>query len=297
MNAILPFLLWTLLNPKRRFFNSVSAPARQLHPLMQTLDRAHSLPCCATRHTCVQYLWTCRRHTCVTEQARAETAAHAVIHRGAKLLVCQKTKKQKKEIFFYQLPSENCLSVTCHLRFLTLGGIKLVIHQQSACWYRRITCLFTYRVRIRVRVRLTYKQLKAALSSSLFLSLVQRSVVCRLRGGCCWRILAASVQPPPNVMTGSIEALHTAGSSEAPAFGGVRPAPRHKPRRCAVLSLHSSHSRSLPLICLFPLPSRSACFFSSFTSLWHALSLKVLSCSVEVCFHGGVTSVNLWKWK
>lgn len=151
-------------------------------------------------------------------------------------------------------------------------------------------------------MKLTRKQLKAALSSSFFLSLAQRSVVCRLRGGCCWRILAASVQPPPNVMTGSIEALHTAGSSEAPAFGGVRPAPRHKPRRCAVLSLRPSPLPFPPSYLPFS-PPFSLCLFFFFLFLYFtltrplSLSLKVFSCSVEVCFHGGVTSVNLWKWK
>ena len=35
----------------------------------------------------------------VPEQARAETAAHAVIHRGTKLLVCQKSKKNSHMSF------------------------------------------------------------------------------------------------------------------------------------------------------------------------------------------------------
>lgn len=101
--------------------------------------------------------------------------------------------------------------------------------------------------------------------SLLFFSLVYCSVVYWVWGSYCWRIFAAAEQPPPNVMTSSREILHTAGSSGAPDFRGVRPAPRHKPHRCTVLSLWSSPSHSLPLpllICLFSPPFSLCLFFS-----------------------------------
>lgn len=50
-----------------------------------------------------------------------------------------------------------------------------------------------YRIRVWVIARVTHKELW--LPSSLVFSLGQCSVVCWLQGGCCWRILAASVQP------------------------------------------------------------------------------------------------------
>ena len=80
----------------------MSAPARQLHPLMHHMTEAshcHAVqggaPAFSISEAEGAPVFT------VPEQARAETAAHAVIHRGTKLLVCQKSKK----------------TVTCHLRF------------------------------------------------------------------------------------------------------------------------------------------------------------------------------------
>ena len=93
------------------------------------------------------------------------------------------------------------------------------------------------------------------------------------------------VQPPPNVMTSSREIPSHSWKLRGPDLQGVRLAPRHKPRRCTVLSLCISPSHSLP----FPLPlllliSLFSPPFLLCLTLTRPLS-QVVNRSFEVCFH------------
>lgn len=122
-------------------------------------------------------------------------------------------------------------------------------------------------------------------------TLLQCSSVCRLRGGGCCRTLAASVQPPPNVMTSSRGTLHTAGRPGAPAFRGVLPAPRHKPRWCSFVSFLLSPSLFLSLSAVSP--PLSLCLLLFFRLLH--FDLPALFKSLAVHLKPVFTAFNLWN--
>lgn len=186
-----------------------------------------------------------------------------------------------------------------HLVFIALSFFYVHTHLSTApCFVVHCTKL-VYRIRVWVIGRVTHKELW--LPSSLVFSLGQCSVVCWLQGGCCWRILAASVQPlfqcDDKLQRNPSHSWKLGGPSLQRRAPG--PSTQTTPMYSFFLftTLPPIPSLFPSLSAFFPLPSHTASVFF-FLSLLHvdtpSLS-KVFSSSFEVCFHSRAT-LNLWNW-